>query len=236
MAYYSLVRHGEHDPGCRYDFKNRAEQVIRDSRGTVVRDGEVYELRVANPDTVDSPDRSLPSTRGRPRARLQVSASDHQLTPSLNSAARIVRLLHDFDDDPEAVARFRAHYRGRTNPWDRFCRTTGELIAIGAILTAPQILQHSLALHGIVKTVRPTKGGDLYELCDDQVGYLDDPAGRRRLYVRVRSYNVDAFAGVNAGDRWLAYGSWELWRADHARLAEIQLRIKGPWSLATWRD
>ncbi len=32
MAHYAVTKHGEHDPGCRYDFKNRAERLIQDSR------------------------------------------------------------------------------------------------------------------------------------------------------------------------------------------------------------
>src|SRR4051794_5804588 len=77
MAYYSVAKHGEHDPGCRYDFKNRAEEVIGDSRGTVVQDGEVYELRLPEPDKIERPDRTPPGSRGRPHARLQVSSSGH---------------------------------------------------------------------------------------------------------------------------------------------------------------
>jgi hypothetical protein len=34
MARYAVTRHGEHDPGCRYDFKGRAERVIQDSPAT----------------------------------------------------------------------------------------------------------------------------------------------------------------------------------------------------------
>jgi hypothetical protein len=55
---------------------------------------------------------------------------DRVHTPPLGSAARIVRLLHEFDDDPDAVRRFRVRYAGRTIPWRRFWRSTGELASI----------------------------------------------------------------------------------------------------------
>jgi len=100
MAHYAVTKRGEHDPGRHYDFKNRAERVIQDTRGTVVRDGDIYELRLPDPDEMSHPAGSHPAGT-TPQARLQVSTSDRPLTPALGSAARIVRLLHDFDDDPD---------------------------------------------------------------------------------------------------------------------------------------
>lgn len=236
MAHYSVTKHGEHDPDCRYDFKNRAEQVIQDSRGTVVQDGDAYELRLPDPDTIEQPDRLPSSSAGRPQARLRVSSSDRVLTPALGSAARIVRLLRDFDDDPEAARRFRARYAGTKISWARFCRSTNEIGVIAAFLDGPTAQQHPLALCGTVGSVGPTHRGDTYQLRDEQAGYFDHADGQRRLQVVVRSKNADTLSNAVAGDRWLGYGHWRLWIAPRAPVAEIQLWIDGPWSLAMWRD
>jgi hypothetical protein len=235
MAHYAVTKYGEHDPGCRYDFQNRAERVIQDSRGTVVRDGDIYELCLPDPDKVEPPDRLPPSRAGHPQARLQVSTSDRTLTPALGSAARIVRLLHDFDDDPAAARRFRARYAGRKITWARFCRSTTETAAIASHLNEPAAGQHPLALHGIVGTVGQASSGNTYQLRDDHEGYLDHADGQRRLRVVVRSKNADTFTRVQPGDTWLGYGHWQLWIAARVPIVEIQLWIDGPWSLATGR-
>ena len=239
MAHYSVIKHGEHGPKCRYDFKNRAEQVIRDSRGTVVRDGDVYELRLPEPDTVEQPDRLPPSSRGRPQARSHISSSEHVLTPALGSAAEIVRLLRDFDDDPHAARRFRARYKRMKIPWDHFCHSTDESDAIASIasrLSERATLQRPLALHGTVGSAGPASSGTCYRVRDDQVGHVDYAGRKHQLYVVVCSENTDALAHLREGDRWLGYGRWKRWIGDKRRIVEIQLWVEGPWSIATWRD
>jgi len=235
MAHFAVSKHGEHDPGCRYDFKNRAEKLIQDSRGTVVHDGDLYELRLPDPDKIETPDRLPPSKPGAPQARLRVSDSERRLTPALVSA-RIVRLLREFDDDPDAGSRFRARYAGRRISWHQFCRSTAEASDIALQLDQPVPPQHPLALHGTVKTAGPAHSGSTHQLLDEHEDFLDHSAGRRRLRVAVRSKNGDAVARVQPGDRWLGYGHWKLWIAPRAPIIEIQLWIDGPWSLATWRE
>ena len=236
MAHYAVTKYGEHDPGCRYDFKNRAERLIEDSRGTVVREGDIYELRLPDPHKIEPSDRLPASKAGRPQARLQVSTSDRMLTPALGSAARIVRLLREFDDDSDAARRFRARYAARKITWARFCRSTKEATLIASQLGEPIASQYPLALHGTVGTVGPAGGGGTHQLHDDQETYLDRADGTRRLRVVVRTKNADTFDQMKRGDRWLGYGHWRLWIAARAPIAEIQMWIDGPWSLATWRD
>ncbi|MDX3663730.1 hypothetical protein PV646_41155 [Streptomyces sp. ID05-26A] len=236
MAHYAVTKHGEHHSGCRYDFKNRADHLIRDSRGTIVREGEIYELRLPDPDKIEPPDQLPPSGAGRPQARLQVSTSDRTLTPALGSAARIVRLLRDFDNDPDAARRFRARYAAMKITWAHFCRSTTEAAAIASHLDEAFVDQHPLALHGTVGTAGPAGKGGTYQLRDDHESLLDRVDGPRRLRVVVRSKNTDTFNQLKSGDKWLGYGHWRLWIAARAPIAEVQLWIDGPWSLATWRD
>lgn len=237
MAHYAVTKNGEHDPGCRYDFKNRAERIILDSRGSVVHVGDMYELIVPSPDKIEPPDRLPSSKPGRPRARLQVSSSTRTLTPALGSAARILRLLRDFDDDPDAANRFRARYAGKKITWPRFCRNMTETTAIASLLPKFADIQHPLAFHGTVGTIDTIGSGDTYQLSNDHHTGLVDHAGRqRRIRVVVRSKNPDTFTHVQPGDRWLGFGHWNLWTADRAPIAELKLWIDGPWSLATWHD
>ncbi|AXB43239.1 hypothetical protein [Amycolatopsis albispora] len=234
MAFYRLPGHGEHDPGCAYDFKNRAENLIRDSRGTLVKDGEDCELRLPDPDTIEPPDPLPPSRPGKPTARLSVTAADHTLVPALSTATRIVRLLREFDDAPDAAHRFRARYAGRKLRWHEFCRHATEAAAIASHLDLAA--RHPLALHGTVRDIGTAHSGNTHQLRDEHQDYLGHDARRRRLRVVLRSRNPDTFAHVNPGDRWLGYGHWRLWLAPQAPIAEIQLWIDGPWSLATWRE
>ena len=236
MAHYSVTKHGEHGPECPYDFKNRAKQIVRESRGTVVQDGDVYELRLPESDTVEQPDRLPPSSGGRPGTRHQVSSSDHLLTPTLGSAAKIVRLLRNFHDDSDAAERFRARRRGRKIPWTCFCRSTSESADIATFLSKHAVQRHPLALHGTVDSLPPTKSGNTYQLRDDRTGYLNHTYRERPLYVVVRSKNADAIAHLRPGDKWLGYGHWKLWQPKNESIFEIQLWVDGPWSLATLRD
>ncbi|SFO87518.1 hypothetical protein [Amycolatopsis rubida] len=235
-ALYRLPPNGEHDPGCPYDFKNRAENLIRDSRGTLVKDGEDYELRLPDPDTIEPPDPLPPSKPGKPTARLAVTASPYRLVPALSTAAGIVRLLREFDDDPDASSRFRARYAGRTLRWNEFCRGANEAVAIAGYLGHGPAARHPLALHGIVRDVGTAHSRNTHQLRDEHEDYLDHAGERRRLRVVVRSRNPGAFAQVRPGDRWLGYGHWKLWPAPSAPVTEVQLWIDGPWSLTTWRE
>lgn len=235
MAFYRLTGNGEHDPGCDYDFKNRAENIIRDSRGTLVKDGEDYELRLPDPDTIEPPDPRPPGNPGEPTARLSVTTSNHTLVPALSTAAAIVRLLREFDDDPDAARRFRARYAGKKLRWNQFCRHATEAAAIAAHLERPPKTRHPLAVHGTVRDIGTAHSGNTQQLRDEHEDYLDHAGERRRLRIVVRSRNPDTFTDLHPGDRWLGYGHWRLWLAPRAPIAEIQLWIDGPWSLATWR-
>lgn len=205
------------------------------AEGTLVKDCEDYELRLPDPDTIEPPDPRPPSKPGKPTARLSVAASDHTLVPALSTAAGIVRLLREFDDDPDAARRFRARYAGKRLRWNQFCRHTTESAAIAAHLELPPQTRHPLAVYGTVRDIGTAHSGNTHQLRDEHEGYLDHAGERRRLRIVVRSKNTGTFTGARPGDRWLGYGHWRLWLAPRAPIAEIQLWIDGPWSLATWR-
>lgn len=233
MAFYRLTGNGEHDPGCDYDFKNRAEHLVRDSRGTLVKDGEDYELRLPDPDTIAPPDSRPPSTTGEPTARLSVT--NRTLVPALSTAAGILRLLREFDDDPDAARRFRARYAGKKLRWNQFCLHASEADTVAAHLQQPPKIRHPLVVHGTVRDIGTAHSGNTHQLRDEHEDYLDHLGERRRLRIVVRSKNNDTLTDVRPGDRWLGYGHWRLWLAPRAPIAEIQLWIDGSWSLVTWR-
>lgn len=49
------------------------------------------------------------------------------LARALGSAAAIVRLLREFDDDPDAASRFRVRHAGQKIPWHRLCLSTTQI-------------------------------------------------------------------------------------------------------------
>ncbi|MCK2240018.1 MULTISPECIES: hypothetical protein [unclassified Crossiella] len=236
-AYYRLAASSEHDTGCRYDFPRRAEELIHESHGTLSKKNGLYELRLPDPDAIEDLQNLPPNMAGKPIARLHVTTTPHALVPALGSAAQIVKLLRDFDNDPTAVAQFRVRHAGQLLTWSQFCRPAAQSCAITIDRPQRALLEpHPLAIHGTVRATGTTRNSTSYRLLDTHRGHIDTPHGSRRLHVLMRSSTAATFGHLQPGDHWLGYGRWKIWVPSDTPYAEIQLWVDGPWSLAAWRD
>ncbi|MCZ4326731.1 hypothetical protein [Brachybacterium paraconglomeratum] len=225
-----------HDEGCDFDFERRATELISDSRGTLTKNGEHYELRL--PQEAPSPQDAAPERSGGTHgriARLQVNAASFRLAPTIRTAAGILRLLRRFAGSDDAVARFRAVYGKKRLTWEQFCRPASDAESIMKHLRGQRDRQHPLAVHGTVGLVSESKQGSSFSLLDAYAGTVLHEGQERQVRVTVRSRNRAALRGAQQGDHWLAYGQWSYWVMDHVPRIEIQLWIDTPSSLVTWR-
>lgn len=225
-----------HDEGCDFDFERRATELISDSRGALIKNGEDYELRLPQeaPSAQDAAPERAGGARGR-IARLQVTAASFRLSPMIRTAAGILRLLRRFEGSDDAASRFRAVYGGRRLTWEQFCRPTSDAESILEHLRRPRGRRYPLAIHGTVGMLAEAKHGGSFSLLDAHAGTTLHEGREREVWVTVRSRSRAALRDAQQGDHWLAYGQWSCWIPDHARRIEIQLWIDTPSALATWR-
>jgi hypothetical protein len=230
-------RNKEHDPGCDFDFKNLATELIHESHGTLTRGGDDYELRLPDPHRRATPLPQPFRTSGRePVARMQTTQTDRNLTPMLRTAAGIVKLLRRFDDSPEAAERFRAVYAGQRLPWNQFCRNAPDIDGLLQQLRQPK--QVPIAVHGTVSEIGKAHSGNSFMLRDTSTGRANHEGYQRSVHIVIRSKIVDVFKHAEQQQHWLAYGNWKLWTPSEpeSRLLEVQLWITSSQSLVCWDE
>lgn len=228
-AHYRLTSGGEHDAQCPFDFERRANGICRDSHGTVEeRDGR---WRLLLPSEAEVRAMDAPAARDaatRPRRHLQIENSRRRLTAALNSARRILRLLHEFDNDPDELDRFRAMHGARAIRWENFVYGPDDYnwlldrLSVGAA-------GHPIAVHGGIHTLSTGKNGTNYLLRAH--GRARDTAGPPvPIVVRAKDR---ALLPAQDDAQWLAYGDWRLWTGARG-YRELQLWVHGPWQITTW--
>lgn len=229
-SHYRKRQGQEHQPGCRYDFERQAQSLVVECRGRVVKLKQQYRLLLA--EDGDPPDgRHLDG--GRPRAgtgpRTVVHPSGRVLLgEALASARRIARLLHLFDNDPVAVDRFRAEYRGTVITWPRFFYTPERVEELAGRFVGGDV-EHPLAVYGQVHEHGTASSGNSYFVSDRpyQVS-VDDRLLRVQLTLRTTDSAVRD--DLVRGTTWLGFGRWKLFPTPPRHKAFIQLWLDGPWN------
>ncbi|MBT0773156.1 hypothetical protein KIH74_29705 [Kineosporia sp. J2-2] len=229
----------EHDPGCPFDFRARANEIARNHRGAVQRAGDYYELLL--PD-LNQQTPSEPATTRRQSSsiyrEISTDTSRSKLIPVLNGAARIAALLRNYQDDEEAAGRFQARHQGSTIAWKDFC--VDAQTDITAAFHRSLAHGYPLAVHGLAGTIETKSKGEqpYFEMRTrrpPRQGGQGSSAGPRAV---LRSATRDSFRAIDAAPdrRWLAIS--ERWRGypsnESPRL--INLWINQWWQLTTWRD
>ncbi|MGQ4351389.1 hypothetical protein, partial [Streptomyces sp. SAS_275] len=119
-----------HTAACRYDLDQRGKQLVDQAPGTVVRKAGQWRL-ICPPlhhggTGGQKPVPGAPALPGR-TGRAGPRVTSKQAGAAIASARRIVRILDDFDQDPDVAAEFAAVApNGRRDiPWSEFCRGGG---------------------------------------------------------------------------------------------------------------
>jgi hypothetical protein len=155
--HYFLKAHAEHDPGCPFDFRARADEIVREHRGTVERDGDQYELLLPDLDGEALSEPALPVSKESFTVRdIVPDSSRNTLISALNGAARIAALLRAYENDEEATGRFRVRHKGTVILWKDFCVDAQQDISAAV----RRSLEHDypLAVHGIVGVIGTRRG------------------------------------------------------------------------------
>ncbi|MDZ7912930.1 MAG: hypothetical protein U5O16_14035 [Rhodococcus sp. (in: high G+C Gram-positive bacteria)] len=232
-AHYRLNGNGEHDPGCRYSFDDRAADIVKDSRGTVVTGADHYDLRIPQDWAEPVTGEHEPETSGQPRTRLDVTNSKRTFNPLLGSAARIVQLIDQFENDPDAASRFRAIFGGVRIPWNEFCHSTSDLTSLYDFVSQSTARKHPIAIHGTIGDVKAIKAPTT-RMRDAEKIYIHTDS-RRQLRVSVLTKSPAALNTLEIHDKWLAFGNWDLSHANGIPYSEIQLWIRNQASISTWK-
>lgn len=212
--YYRLINRTEndHDPSCKYNFDARIGEIVIEHRSEITRDGDVYVLTLRKPTPPrrpnETPDFDLDGGR---KTRLVVKpVSDHSLNPTIQTAAKIARLLRDFDNAPDAKARFKAGYGGEVVDWDNFFfDAEQDPDRLASRISSRNNDLHPIAVVGRVAHVAPFQNGS------GRTVTLGAPSeglasGRRRVRVVLRSADPDLLY-YETQDVVIGYGTWQLW-------------------------
>ncbi|MFE2470269.1 hypothetical protein [Streptomyces mirabilis] len=239
-----------HTPTCRYDLGQRGKHLIDASGGTVVRLEGQWRLKcppIERPATGGGarkpPGPARPGARGGGGAPRPTSKEAGQ---AIASAHRIVRLLDDFENDPETVAEFAATApNGQRNiPWHEFCygRADAHQLAQALIDGKASALAIPHAVWGPASTAGAVgRNHDTYVVMyfAHQPVTLDDGT-RVKLRVTVRSNNPHWIGATTQSGQFLGYGYWQLFpKEDQAQARkrgwiELQLWVKEAWQVERW--
>ncbi|MGQ4732582.1 hypothetical protein ACUN3E_33625 [Streptomyces sp. Ju416(a)] len=246
-SHYFKLPGSDHAPTCSYDLKRRGGQLVDASQGTVVRRDGQWRLkcppleRPGTRGTAKGPSGpSRPTGQGkaggtRPVSKLRGSA--------IASARRIVELLEDFGQDPEAVAEFAAVAPGGQHSiaWDEFCFGRSRVDQLAQALIDGTARQIPHAVWGPATTADAVAGrsGESYVVQYVARNPLTVDGRHVKLRVALRCNSPEWIAAGNRSGKFLGYGYWTLFPADLAKAGdrgwiELQLWVKEPWQVERW--
>ncbi|MEU6278542.1 hypothetical protein ABZ871_40070 [Streptomyces populi] len=154
-----------HTPTCRYDLDQRGKQLADQAPGTVVR--KAGQWRLICPPLHHSGTGGQKPVPGGPARPARTGGAGSRVTSrqagaAIASARRIVRILDDFDQDPDIAAKFAAVApNGRRDiPWSEFCRGRADVDQLAQALLDGTAAPIAHAVWGPVHTA-DTGGKDL---------------------------------------------------------------------------
>ncbi|WP_162604027.1 hypothetical protein [Streptomyces sp. CS014] len=247
-SHYFKLPGRDHAPTCTYDLKRRGGQLVEASQGTVVRRDGQWRLKcppleqpgkrgtAQGPSGPARPTRQGGAGGTRPVSKLR--------GPAIASARRIVELLEDFGQDPDAVAEFAAVAPGGQHSiaWDEFCFGRGRVDQLAQELINGTARQIPHAVWGPATTADAVAGksGESYVVQYVARNPLTIDGRPVKLRVALRCHSPEWIAAGNRSGKFLGYGYWTLFPADDLAKAgdrgwiELQLWVKEPWQVERW--
>ncbi|MER5876126.1 hypothetical protein ABT119_09380 [Streptomyces sp. NPDC001910] len=234
-----------HTAACRYDLDQRGKQLVDQAPGTVVRKAGQWRL-ICPPlhHGGTGGHKPVPGGTARP-ARAGGSAprvTSKQAGAAIASARRIVRILDDFDQDPDVAAEFAAVApNGRRDiPWSEFClgRANADQLAQALLDGTAAPIPH--AVWGPVHAADAAgRNHDSYVVMYHATNPVHIDGKPVRLRVAVRSTQADWIGANTRSGQVLGYGYWQLFPTDPAQARrqgwiELQLWVKQPWQATRW--
>jgi hypothetical protein len=161
---------------------------------------------------------------------------------AIASARRIVRILNDFDQDPDVAAEFAAVApNGRRDiPWTEFCRGRADADQLAQTLLDGTAAPIPHAVWGPVHTADAAgRNNDSYVVLYEARNPVHIDSKPVRLRVAVRSTQPDWIGATTRSGQVLGYGYWQLFPADPSKARrqgwiELQLWVKQPWQATRW--
>ncbi|MFB7484477.1 hypothetical protein ACFUEM_35610 [Streptomyces anulatus] len=246
-SHYFKLPGRDHAPTCSYDLKRRGGQLVEASQGTVVRRDGQWRLKcppLERPGkrgtAKGAPGPARPTGQGgadgaRPVSKLR--------GPAIASARRIVELLEDFGQDPDAVAEFAAVAPGGQHSiaWDEFCFGRSDVDQLAQALIDGTARQIPHAVWGPATTADAVAGrsGESYVVQYVARNPLTVDGRHVKLRVSLRCHSPEWIAVGNRSGKYLGYGYWTLFPADLTKAGErgwieLQLWVKEPWQAERW--
>lgn len=234
-----------HTAACRYDLDQRGKQLVDQAPGTVVR--KAGQWRLICPPLHHGGTGGQKPVPGGPARPARAGGSGPRVTSkqagaAIASARRIVRILDDFDQDPDVAAEFAAAapYGRRDIPWSEFCRGRADADQLAQALLDQTAAPIPHAVWGPVHSADAAgRNHDSYVVMYHATNPVHIDGKPVRLRVAVRSTQADWIGANTRSGQVLGYGYWQLFPTDPAKAhrqgwIELQLWVKQPWQAARW--
>ncbi|MGW7612183.1 hypothetical protein ACWGKW_34000 [Streptomyces sp. NPDC054766] len=240
--YFRIDRH---TAACRYDLNQRGKQLVDQAPGTVVRKAGQWRL-ICPPlhHLGTSGQKPVPGGPARPTRAGGAGArvTSKQAGAAIASARRIVRILDDFDQDPDVAAEFAAVApNGRRDiPWSEFCRGRADVDQLAQTLLAGTAAPIPHAVWGPVHTADAAgRNHDTYVVMYESRNPVHIDGKPVPLRVAVRSTQPEWIGATTRSGQVLGYGCWQLFPTDPSKARrqgwiELQLWVKQPWQATRW--
>lgn len=225
-AHFSLHdrRRHDHKKTCKFAFDTQAGAIATEFADEVKRKGPHYVLmlRQATTEGADGAPQPLPSPTLRMEIQPRHAGQRHDRT--IQAAAAVIKLLRLFNDDPAAVAAFRARWKGKTIRWNDFCFDVAkDFDRLDSLLQGH--LEYPIAVHGVVSSAVDTAANG-----ESWVLRLESGTARATHTVALRSRDRRSI-DFPSGTQILGYGEWGRFTTKASR-QEIRLWADRPGSAA----
>lgn len=218
-AYFRLLPGGQHADHCKYAVADAVRLIASESDALIesVRDGR-YRLRLVMVRDALSGQGKKPARAGatepHPPGGKTYLRSASPLPAYVNSARRVLKLRALCDTDDEIAKHLELVFEGNTIvPWSQFYIETERYLEAYDRLSTNTV-QHPVALHGTVKSVRAVAGGkgatNVLNLARPKyVADARDSDTGIGVEASVWCEQADWFSDLHEGDEVVVLGMWK---------------------------
>lgn len=231
-GHFRLRKGQQHAADCRFNVETRLRILAADypDVGDVLDGVFRLDLRSPRPDAASGAgDDSSSPDEGGSATRTEYGSSGQTIARSLQAASQIRRVIHDFDEDPDAATYFKGVYEGKVYRWEHFFfdsqKDTKRLTR--EINKGKSGSVHPLVVRGTVMfrdTPKKGRGVALVLKADQQAKW---PSSTKGVKVVIRS-EVAGHLPYDKGDTIIAYGRWGRFSPDGGKNDEAQLWTHDP--------
>lgn len=229
---FRLSQHQLHEPGCIFDLNKRIDDIIEGEPKLVTRHpGGIIRLNLQRvPELLADVEKARlearrPASAKKTARRATTAEVERVVAPVISAARQLIRLMHDFDEDPRLAARFQVQAGDTRLSWPEFCWPADP--AADLIADIEQHPKRIRAVFGLVEEIETKKNSTT-----GQVTYSIKIETKRKVFIRTPDPLLAAT--VRPGMYVVGVGAWSMFRSESG-YQETRLWPEIAAQVATWK-